>query len=340
MIPSAASIVSALLLMVVSESPLELPTELLVTNFIGESIVVYLDSMRLLELAPGGAARFGVRPGRHKVAAECPATGHTEIRDVSVGSGGLTELHFGPQGGRLLVANFTGDTLKFFRNGKPLSSVKPGVMVEFGAQPLGRSLIEAVSSSGTVVYRKSVDITPLSEGRAEIAVVSIYVTAVVSNESGEPVKLGPGVVSERRVIQPGEELSVDVEGIQPVLKLRGEITGTRYDRLLDGSPGESVRIVLKGKGESLPASLMVGAVRIGGRPEPQVEIRNWTKSALSIRLDSVLLGEIAPGESKVISIGSPGVHTLSAQTPNAAREWLLKSVYFDEKRKFGWTLTE
>jgi len=335
-----ASLLAALFVLLSGETPLELPTQILVRNHIGEPAVVFLDSARLLDVAPGGAARFAITPGAHKIAAECPSTGYTEVKTLDVPKGGLTELSFGPQGGRLLIANLTGQTLDLFRNGKPLSSIKAGVTVEYGGQPLGRSLVEALSPSRRVVFRKSVDVATLAEGRGEIAVVSTLVTAVVVNGTGEPVKVAPDGVAESRVIGPGEEAAVLVEGLDAVLKLRGEITGTRYDKLVEGAPGDTVRIALDRVAASLPADFLVGAKRLDAVVEPLVEVRNQTSGEIEIFLDSASVGSLGAGESRKVSTGTSGIHTLSARNPDATREWLLKETWFDEGREFGWTLTE
>jgi len=269
-------------------------SQLMVHNLVGEEVQILLDGHRLLSLAPLAAARLPVTPGAHEVSALCEITGHVDKRQVDIAGGLLQTVSFGPQPGRLLVENRTLDDLKLFRNGKSLSPVAAGAVTEYSAQPLGRNLIEALDPSGNIVLRQDVVVSPRSEGGARLVVGSSFLRVRVTNHTGEGVRIDPDVEAEAPILEPGGQAVLQVKGISGVVKFLGATSSTRYDRRIEGQPGQSVDVTLE------PIS--------GG-----IAVENTTEEDLTIELNRESLGLLPAGENLFRDGVPPGDHTLIAR---------------------------
>ena len=269
-------------------------SQLMVRNLIGEDIVLQLDGRRLMELKPLDVVRFHVNPGTHQLTAECSLTRHAQTREVEAPGGELVELAVGPQGGRLLVDNSSGTALRLFRNGRPIGTVRPGTVLELAGQPLGSNVIEALDESDRVLLRRTVEIRTRSEGGTRLAVATTSVAVRLRNYSGEPLKIDPSVQAENRIVEADGEALLHVEGVDAVLKLKGETSGNRYDQAVSGQPGEIVDLVI------MPVQ--------GG-----LAVENQTEDTLALFLDDEAISTLQPGESMFRDRVSPGQHVLQAR---------------------------
>jgi len=269
-------------------------SRLFVRNLVDEEVILYLNGNRTIEMARGAAAHFPVSPGTHSLAAHCPATGFTQKKSVAVEGGRVAEVAFGPQGGRLAIENGTHKLLFLYRNGHPLATLEAGRAIEFGAQPLGMSLVEALDEERRVVLRDKVAIKPAGEGPTKLVIGDITAKVVVRNHTGEDVKVDPSLNSLTPLIKPGEETVIFLVGEISEVKLKGADSATRYDRQVDVKPGETRTVVLQ------PV--------VGG-----IVVENLSDKELAVLLDQVSLTTLKPGEKHVATGIAPGQHLLEAK---------------------------
>jgi hypothetical protein len=276
-------------------------SHVLIRNLVGETIVLHMDGNRLLELAPLAAARFPVAAGRHRFSAYCPANRHEESFEQEIAGSELAELHFGPQGGRLLVENRSGTDLSVFRNGKPLGPIRDGTLIEFSAQPLGRNLIEALDGKGTLVLRREVEIGKVGDPRAELRIGETATRVLVHNRTGEGVKVDPAIRASVALIEPGSSAEVAVEGVDPVARFVGASTGIRYDQKVQGGGDGRAELTL------LPVS--------GG-----IIVHNESDRELELLLDKVPKGTLGKGQALSLDQVAPGQHVLQGKMGDAVVE--------------------
>lgn len=268
--------------------------QLLVRNLVGEKLSLRVDGRLIGELPRLGAIRFSVPPGEHELAARCEATGTVSERKVDAVGSELTEIAFGPEGGRLLIENRSGRAISFFRNGKPLSVLADGEIVEFAGLPLGRNLIEGISPKGLSVYKEEVEVKTRKAGVAHLVVADVTTVVIVLNKTGEPVKPGPGIESDVLLLEPDSQTTVRVEGANGIVKFKGTNTGNRYDRAFKARPGETVTVAL---------TPMTGGVAA----------ENATHRTLEVRLGAETLGVLPPGQSLFRDGIPPGRYELVAR---------------------------
>jgi len=296
-------------------------SQLMVKNLIGETAVLHMDGRRLLEMEHLAVVRFPVEAGEHLLTAECRKTGYAQNKEVAVPGGELVEVYMGPQGGRLLVDNRTGEPLWLYRNGRPLSLVRSATAVEYSGQPLGASMIEALNESGVAVVRQRVEIRLRSEGGAQLKIDTTGIKVLVRNETGEPIKVDPAARTETRVIEPGAAAEVSVEGVDGIVKFLGKNTNNRYDKRISGRPGEVVDLVL------LPVK--------GG-----LAVENATGETVDIWMDRELIATLTPGESMFRDRVPPGQHVLVAKRAGGEETVEEVSCRIIQDSWYAWKLAE
>lgn len=264
-----------------------------VRNLVGEAVQLYVDGVETFRLEPLASARFPLDPGDHRVTGACITTGHSETTALTIRGGDVVEVALGPQGGRILVENRTPGTVSTFRNGFPLAVLKPGQSVELGAQPLGRSLVEAVDGNGRVLLRRHFDVAAAGGERAHAVVGETNVRVLLRNETGEPLRVDPDVQAEPREIPAGAEGTILIAGEVAQIKLIGVETDTRYDQAVRAVPGQVLHLTV--------ASAAGGLV-----------LANATDRELSVTVDGKPVTSLAPGERKLQRSVPPGRHALAA----------------------------
>ncbi|MBM4352739.1 MAG: hypothetical protein FJ109_02930 [Deltaproteobacteria bacterium] len=268
--------------------------QVMVRNHVGETLQLAADGRVMGEMAPLAALRFPLRAGRHVLQARCVLCGHVATFDVDVVGGTLAEVVLGPQPGRLVLRNRTAEMLAFHRNGRPLTRVGPGMTVELAGQPLGRHLVEVLAEDGTLVKREAVEIVPRDQGTAVVDVALTALAVLIRNNTGEPVKVFHELSPEPHEIPAAGEGTARLPGLSGVVRLRGTVTGNRYDRRVAGEPGALVLIEL--------AALSTGAV-----------VENRTAGAVELFLDGTPLASVEAGDSFVKDRIAPGRHRLEAR---------------------------
>jgi len=269
-------------------------SRLLVRNLVDEVVILFLDGHRTIEMARGATAHFAVTTGAHTLAAHCPATGFAQKKSVMVAGGSVAEVAFGPQGGRLAIENGTHKQLSLYRNGHPLATLAAGKSIEFGAQPLGTSVVEALDEKRRLVLRQKITLKPSGDGPARLVIGDVTAKVVVQNRTGESVKVDPALNSLTPVIKPGEDTVVFLVGEITEVKLKGADSATRYDRKVHVKPGESRTVVLQ------PV--------VGG-----IVVENLSGKEVAILLDKVATATLKPGEKHVATGVAPGQHYLEAR---------------------------
>jgi hypothetical protein len=276
-------------------------TQLLVKNRIGETVTLFVDDRKVMEILDQQAVRFPVKPGPHSLAANCEATGHTTHRHIDVPGGRLVDVTFGPLPGRLYLENRTEKTLRFFRNGKPVDMLAPGEWAEHGGLPLGTSLLEVLDEKGATLLSRPVVIRTRQEPRSEVVVNSIESQLRIRNETGETIRIGPPARTANNELANDHEAIVFMPGSKGVLKMKGTHTSNRYDRLFEATEGEVLDIVL--------------APVTGG-----IVVENTTESPMDILLDGQPWATLAAGETLRRDRVAPGLHRLVAKRKGTAFE--------------------
>lgn len=269
-------------------------SRLLVRNLVDEDVILFVDGHRTIEMARGSAAHFPVTTGPHTLAAHCPATGYAQKKTVKVTGGTVVEVAFGPQGGRLAVENGTHKQLSLYRNGHPLATLAAGKSIEFGAQPLGTSVVEALDEDRRLVLRQKVALKASGEGPTRLVIGDVTAKVVVQNRTGEDVKVDPTLNSLTPVIKPGEDTVVFRVGEISEVKLKGADSATRYDRKVHVKPGETRTVVLQ------PV--------VGG-----IVVENLSGKEVAILLDQTSVANLKPDEKYVATGVAPGQHYLEAK---------------------------
>ena len=269
-------------------------SRLLVRNLVDENVFLFLDGNRTIEMARSSAAHFPVTTGAHTLAAHCPATGYSQKKTVTVTGGTVVEVAFGPQGGRLAIENGTHKQLSLYRNGHPLATLAAGKAIEFGAQPLGTSVVEALDEDRRLVLRQKVTLKSSGEGPTKLVIGDVTAKVVVQNRTGEAVKVDPALNSLTPVIKPGEDTVVFLVGEISEVKLIGAESATRYDRKVHVKPGETRTVVLQ------PV--------VGG-----IVVENLSGKEVAVLLDQVSVANLKPGEKHVATGVAPGQHYLEAK---------------------------
>ncbi len=271
------------------------PGQVLVRNHVGETVELLADGRPLGEIQPLAALRIPLPAGPHQLQAHCVLCDHVATHPVVVLGGALTEVVLGPQPGRLLLVNGTSEPLTFHRNGKPLTRVEPGTRAELAGQPLGRHLVEAVTVKGALVKRETLQIVPREEGTATLEVAQTSLLVRIRNDSGETVRVFAELAPEPPEIPSGTEGTARLPGLSGVVKIKGIVTGNRYDKQVSGTPGSEVAIAL--------APVSMG-----------VTVHNATTRSIQLLLDGSSLAEVPPGETLVRNGVPPGRHRLEARS--------------------------
>ncbi len=268
--------------------------QLLMTNRTGEPVEIFLDENRVLSMAPGQTTRTEVTPGRHYLSAAIESTHHTLNLEVVVMGGALVPVNFGPMPGRLQVTNATQERVQMFRNGHPLTALEPGQTAEYAAQPLGRSVIEALDPDRKLVFREKVLILESKESIPHLTVALKETQLLVENRTGEPVKAGLNVHGHDEPIPSGSTVPMVLKGEIDVARFKGTRTLTRYDQAIEANADGPVRVTLRA-------------------PSGGIVVTNETDKPVEVLLDEQVWGTLSSEERRVQPELGLGRHKLVAR---------------------------